>query len=303
MTVKKFQLKDVEKNSRTAKILSGKYPILLDDQLFKYVFKHKKMAKYLLDALSEYLHMDLDFGNIHCETQKVYFPDNIHYVQYITDIYIVTNTGHIIILEAYTKFNKRAYLKSEAYLDKASSNRYEKDEYGNVIYNTDKLVICINIAPLAGKRAIKRYGMLDLDTHEEPFKEISKHKQMILIGVDRDKTINYNEDVKLFRILKLLGQTKMTELEKMAKGGDEFMEEALNYVKKFLSKPSNRHFGSHYDFDIEEAREEGEKAGMKAGIKSNQMSTARKMLDKGMSLELTAELTGLSIKVLERLRK
>ncbi|HIU11612.1 MAG TPA: hypothetical protein IAB65_02815 [Candidatus Onthocola stercorigallinarum] len=101
MAVKLFKLKDVEKNSRTDKILSGKYPILLDDQVFKYVFKHKKMAKYLLDAISEYLNLDLEFGNVHSEAQKVYFPDNIHYIQFITDIHIVTSTGHIIILEAF----------------------------------------------------------------------------------------------------------------------------------------------------------------------------------------------------------
>ena len=61
----------------------------------------KKMAKYLLDAISEYLNLDLEFGNVLSEAQKVYFPDNIHYIQFITDIHIVTSTGHIIILEAF----------------------------------------------------------------------------------------------------------------------------------------------------------------------------------------------------------
>ena len=83
MAAKQFKLKDVENNSRTNKILSGKYPILLDYQVFKYVFKH------------------LEFGNVLSEAQKVYFPDNIHYIQFITDIHIVTSTGHIIILEAF----------------------------------------------------------------------------------------------------------------------------------------------------------------------------------------------------------
>lgn len=304
MAVKQFKLKDVEKNSRTDKILSGKYPILLDDQVFKYVFKHKKMAKYLLDAISEYLNLDLEFGNVHSEAQKVYFPDNIHYTQFITDIHIVTSTGHIIILEAYTNFNRRAFLKSEAYLDRASSNRYDKDEHGNVIYNTDKLVMCVNIAPLIGKRIVKKYGMLDLETYEEPFKEIVNHKQMLLIGVDTNKTLDYNKDVKLLRILELFSKRTMEELKNMAKG-DAFMEEALKYVKKFLSKPSNKHFGSHYDFDVEEAREEGEKTGrkdgVKAGMKAEKMATAKRMLAKGMDLDLTAELTGLSLEVLKKL--
>ena len=76
------------------------------------------------------------------------------------------------------------------------------------------------------------------------------------------------------------------------------MKQALKFIDAYLANDANKGYGSQYDLDVEIAREEGEKA----GIKSNQMSTARKMLEKGMGLELTAELTGLSVKVLEKLR-
>ena len=41
---------------------------------------------------------------------------------------------------------------------------------------------------------------------------------------------------------------------------------------------------------------------MKAGVKSEKIAIAKKLLLKGMDLDETAELTGLSIKVLEKLR-
>ena len=44
------------------------------------------------------------------------------------------------------------------------------------------------------------------------------------------------------------------------------------------------------------------KAGRKSGIKDEKISIARKMLLKGMDLDETAELTGLSINVLEKLK-
>ena len=98
----------------------------------------------------------------------------------------------------------------------------------------------------------------------------------------------------------------MSELENLAKGGNWFMEQALKFVDAYLANDANKGYGSQYDLDVEIAREEGEKvgrkAGIKAGIKPEKMSTARKMLEKGMGLDLTAELTGLSIKVLEKLK-
>ena len=37
---------------------------LLDDQLFKYVFSHEKLTKYLIDALSNYINVDWNFSKV-----------------------------------------------------------------------------------------------------------------------------------------------------------------------------------------------------------------------------------------------
>ena len=85
------------------------------------------------------------------------------------------------------------------------------------------------------------------------------------------------------------------------------MEQALKYVQSYLDNDANKGYGSHWDYDVEEAREEGERAGRKAGrqagIKANQIATAKRMLADGLNLEKTSEYTGLSIKVLEKLRR
>ena len=76
-------------------------------------------------------------------------------------------------------------------------------------------------------------------------------------------------------------------------------KQTLKFLEAYLADESNKGYGSLYDYDVEEAREEGERAGRKA----NQIATAKRMLADGMNLEKTSEYTGLSIKILEKLRR
>ena len=294
------------KQNRRDRILSGKYPIMLDDQIFKNVFRHKKMAKYLLDALGDYLHINLKYGSIKCEPQKLDMADSILKQDYYRDIVITTDTGDILLFESYTTFGLKQYRKSEAYLDKISSGRFEKNNKDN--FTEDNKVICFNFVSKKGtkKNFVKKYGVVDLETLKEPYKKINDYKQMYIVFVDSYETGVYNKDERLLGILDFMNRKTMSELENLAKGGNWFMEQALKFVDAYLANDANKGYGSQYDLDVEIAREEGEKvgrkAGIKAGIKSEKMSTARKMLEKGMGLDLTAELTGLSVEVLEKLR-
>ena len=70
--IKKIKIKQ----NRRDKILSGKYPIMLDDQVFKFVFSHEEMAKYLLNALSDYLKLDLNYGAISTNPQEIDMADS-----------------------------------------------------------------------------------------------------------------------------------------------------------------------------------------------------------------------------------
>ena len=211
-----------------------------------------------------------------------------------------------MLFESYTTFGLKQYRKSEAYLDRVSSSRFEKNNKDN--FTEDNKVICFNFVPRKGtkKNFVKKYGVVDLETLKEPYKKINDYKQMYIVFVDSYETEVYNEDERLLGILDFMNRKTMSELENLAKGGNWFMEHALKYIQSYLDNDANKGYGSQYDLDVEIAREEGEKvgrkAGIKAGIKSEKMSTARKMLEKGMGLDLTAELTGLSVEVLEKLR-
>ena len=211
-----------------------------------------------------------------------------------------------MLFESYTTFGLKQYRKSEAYLDRVSSSRFEKNNKDN--FTEDNKVICFNFVSKKGtkKNFVKKYGVVDLETLKEPYKKINDYKQMYIIFVDSYETGVYNKDERLLGILDFMNRKTMSELENLAKGGNWFMEQALKYIQSYLDNDANKGYGSQYDLDVEIAREEGEKvgrkAGIKAGIKSEKMSTARKMLEKGMGLDLTAELTGLSVEVLEKLR-
>ena len=286
------------KQNRRDRILSGKYPIMLDDQIFKQIFRHKRMAKYLLDALGDYLHINLKYGSIRCEPQKLDMADSVLKQDYIRDIVITTDVGDILLFESYTTFGLKQYRKSEAYLDKISSGRFEKNNKDN--FSEDNKVICFNFVPKKGtnKNFIKKYGIVDLETLKEPYKKINDYKQMYIIFVDSYKTGCYNKDERLLEILDFMNRKTMSELENLAKGGNWFMEQALKYIQSYLDNDANKGYGSQYDLDVEIAREEGEKAGKKA----EKMSTVKNLIGLGSTNDFISKATGLEESAIERIR-
>ena len=307
----KYNKKVKIKQNRRDKILSGKYPILLDDQVFKFIFSHEELAKYLLDALSDYLHLNLKYGHVlKSEPQKLDMADSVLKQDFYHDVLVSTDNGDIILFEAYNKFRLKEYRKSEAYLDRVSSSNYEKNKSNN--FTSDKKAICFNFAPRnkTNKAVVKKYGVVDLDTLKEPFKRVHEHKQMYLIGVDTYKTKEYNEEERLLEILDFMNRNTMDELRELAKGGNIFMEQTLKFLEDYLADESNKGYGSLYDYDVEEAREEGEragrkagiKAGRKAGIKAEKIATAKNLINLGSNNDFIAKATGLKENIIEKLR-
>ncbi len=307
----KYNKKVKIKQNRRDKILSGKYPILLDDQVFKFIFSHEELAKYLLDALSDFLHLNLKYGHVlKSDPQKLDMADSVLKQDFYHDVLVSTDNGDIILFEAYNKFRLKEYRKSEAYLDRVSSSNYEKNKSNN--FTSDKKAICFNFAPRnkTNKAVVKKYGVVDLDTLKEPFKRVHEHKQMYLIGVDTYKTKEYNEEERLLEILDFMNRLTMDELRELAKGGNIFMEQTLKFLEDYLADESNKGYGSLYDYDVEEAREEGEragrkagiKAGRKAGIKAEKIATAKNLINLGSNNDFIAKATGLKENIIEKLR-
>ena len=72
------------------------------------------------------------------------------------------------------------------------------------------------------------------------------------------------------------------------------MKNVVNYADKYLADEFYNGLGSQWDLQMQKVEARAEKA--------EKIAIAKRMLAKGINLDLTAELTGLSIKVLEKLR-
>ena len=118
----------------------------------------------------------------------------------------------------------------------------------------------------------------------------------------------FEQDERFLQIVDLLSSESMEELKEKAnkRKGDKFMASVVNYADKYLKDEFYNGLGSQLDLQMQKVEARAEKAGMKArmkaGAKSEKLATAKRMLAKGIDLDLTAELTGLSIKVLEKLK-
>ena len=142
-------------------------------------------------------------------------------------------------------------------------------------------------------------------------------RSLFFIAIDNIKNVTYNEDVEFLRIVDFLSSNTLKELRIKAEKWKEdiFVRKVMDYVDEYMSDDSNDNFGSQLNFQTKKAEVRGRKAGikagkkagvkigMKAGAKAEKIETAKRMLLKGIDLDETSELTGLSIKVLENLQK
>ena len=275
---------------------------LLIDQIFKYVFMHEEIAREFIKAFSDYLHLYWEYKSVKCDPQYPIHADNIHLKDFYSDSIITLKNGDTVLLEAYSKLGSPEYIKSQAYQDRSSSNQFEKGEK----YNNPKMVALINIVKgnYQGGEILDEYKIVSLRTKDAPFAK-TNNKPFFVIAVDNIKKINYNEDERFLQIVDLLSSDSMEELKQKAekRKGDKFMASVVNYADKYLKDEFYNGLGSQLDLQMQKVEARVEKAGMKArmkaGAKSEKLATAKRMLAKGIDLDLTAELTGLSIKVLK----
>lgn len=290
---------------------------LLYDQVFKYVFKHEDVTKIFIAAFADYLNLNWQYKKVKCKTQHPILANRISKKDFYTDLMVTLFTKDIVILEAYRRWGKQEFLKSQAYQDRASSNQFKKGSN----YADASMVAIINIVRgrVKSNFILDEYKLVSIRNNDIPFRWLN-NKPFFVIAVDNIKNIDYNENIEFLRIVDFLSSSNLEELKRKARKwkDDVFMRKVVDYVEEFMSDDANEGFGSQLEFQTMKAeirgrkageklgRKEGMKTGMKAGrksgIKDEKISIARKMLLKGMDLDETAELTGLSINVLEKLK-
>ena len=266
---------------------------LLIDQIFKYVFMHEEIAQEFIKAFSDYLGLDWEYESVRCDPQHPILADNIHLKNFYSDLMITLKNGDTVLLEAYSKWGSSEYIKSQAYQDRSSSNQFEKGEK----YNNPKMTALINIVKgnCKGGKILDEYKIVSLRTKKAPFENVN-NKPFFVIAVDNIKKNTYNEDVRFLQIVDFLSVDSMDELKQKAekRKGDKFMASVVKYADKYLKDEFYNGLGCQLDLQMQYAEARGEEA--------SQMAIAKRMLEKGMDLDETAELTGLSINVLEKLK-
>ena len=267
---------------------------LIDDQLFKFVFSHETLAKQLIDTLSKYINIDWDFSKVELKIQQIIPGKHHDSKDYYADLMVVMKNSDVLLLEAYNKFRKKEFIKSKAYQDRVFSEQFDKGEE----YENPKRVIIVNFirGNFDTNKVLDKYGIVNLETLNEPIKDFNNYKLFIVIKVDKCPDGPYNEGDEFLQIVNFLKCKDVAEMEeKVREGGNKFMEESLAFVKAYMADKSNDNYGSHYQLELDYAYEDGSK--------DNQIATAKRMIESDYSDEEIIKISGLSINKINLLRK
>lgn len=142
---------------------------------------------------------------------------------------------------------------------------------------------------------IKDYALVDkLNVSDIDDSEID----MFLVKLDNIAKFTYNKskEPKVIKYLKAIKSENLEEIKEITKG-DHMLEKLYYKTLAFIGKPKNRGLIDHFESAIRNAK----RIAKLEGVEETKTETARKMLSKGMDLDLTAELTGLTKEEISKL--
>ena len=271
---------------------------LTDDVCFKYIFCKEEILKDFINSFFAFINKKERVVRVKTNTQKEMFGKKRQNKVFYGDILVYTNTKKILIIEMYNNFQKEEFNKSISYLTRIFSNQLERGEsYLNV-----KKVIGINF--MKGNYnynnfyLINEYGFINKLNYGS-IKDECLEMYMVRLDLIREKVYNYS-DIRFIKWLKLINAKDMMEMKKISEG-DEIMEQTLKFMDEFLNDEEIRNV---YDKirDVEyHAKKEGLADGLAEGH-ANMLNSAKKMLDRGMSIQVIEEITGLTKKEIESLQ-
>ena len=201
-------------------------PKPITDIVFKYLFGYEKNIKYtyyLLECL--YDKEDGYFNNkIKVRNSLKLDKNEIIEKNLETDIVIEYDDKVIINIEAYTKFDNNAIIKSSAYLANLYVSQFEVGD----TYSKVKEICQWNIA-LNSSYKDEEVIILKLNKKEKLLLEESELNYKIVNIKD-----NKNNNDKLRRLYKFLSSKDMEEAKENAKG-DEMLMEMYKSTKNFIN--------------------------------------------------------------------
>lgn len=129
-------------------------------------------------------------------------------------------------------------------------------------------------------------GCFDLATAKSPEEFIAAGKALVALLMDR-KELEHIISIWLGHLL----NKENIDLRKIVEGGGDDLSTFIHVVHESIEK------------GIAEGMEKGRAEGMEKGLEKGKMETAKKALEKGLEINLIAEITGLAIEIIQNLKE
>ena len=276
---------------------------------------NKDILKVLLESILKVEIKDINYLNLEKNV------DNINIKRKHFDLHLKTNIGNIQVevnsgIKPYTSARNTAYI-----CDTYSHEVLKGEEYSN-----DKLVVQINFTYGLGEKEkdLRIYKLRD-----EELKEYVSNLLIYEFNMDYYMKVWYSKDEKKIEEYKyiIMQNLSLEDLEKLSKN-DRMVKKYMNEIERVNEEPEFREYMSAEEdnrkientmkrFWKEEAEKEGREKGIKEGIKEGReeglkegreegreegiKETAKKMKDKGYSIDEIIELTSLSKETIEKI--
>ena len=121
--------------------------------------------------------------------------------------------------------------------------------------------------------------------------------ELYLVRLDLVEKSRYNVyEERFIRWLRIIKAENILELESLVKG-DEIMEETLRFVKEWREESAKNGFQRY----IEDLKFEAEERGEERGELKRNKEIAKKMLNHNYNMEEIQDITGLSVRQIEKL--
>lgn len=265
------------------------YPLLID-KCFKHVFSDKSILRDFLESFFEFLGNNINLNINEIQVQSLISGGHITIKDFYGDIVIKIGKKLIICLEVFNGFERKDFRKTLMYATRHYSNQLK---VGMKYYKTKKVIGIVLFFDSTYKMdsLIKDYALVDkLNVSDIDDSEI----EMFLVKLDNIAKFTYNKskEPKVIKYLKAIKSENLEEIKEITKG-DHMLEKLYYKTLAFIGKPKNRGLIDHFESAIRNAKRI-------AKLESKE-ETARKMLSKGMDLDLTAELTGLTKEEISKL--
>ena len=265
---------------------------LTDDICFKYIFSKEEILKDFLNSFFEFMGKKEKGVSIKSNTEAELFGSKYKHKVFYGDILVYTNTGSILSIEMYNKFQKEEFNKSISYLTRIFSSQLERGEEYQRVRKTIGINLMKGNYHYNNFYLVNDYGFIN-KLNYGGIKDECLEMYLIRLDLVKENVYNYNEK-RFIKWLKLINAEGVEEMKKIVEG-DEGMEQVLKFMEDFLNDEEIRNVYDKIN-DVEYyAKKEGRAEGRREGV----IETAKNLLNMNMKLEDISKATGLGRQEIE----